>query len=274
MSTILATVAIISVLGFLGAVVLIVVSRVTAVEEDGQLAYVNGMLPGVNCGSCGYASCEAYAKAVLYKGAPTNACTVGGDRVAVSLAQFLGVDAQGVVRKSAYVACHGTANHIDPHFVFEGTPSCRTFSTMNYKSMSCPYGCLGFGDCAALCPFDAITMDNGTAVIDPHACTGCGKCLDVCPRNVIKMAELASGNDVHPYSVAAVRCNNVMKGKDVRSNACDVGCIGCMKCKKACPEDAIVIENNLARVNAQKCTNCGACLGVCPTSIINTLVFS
>ena len=272
MTTILGTVGIIAALGLVGAIVLIVVSRATAVEEDSRLAYLNEILPGVNCGSCGYASCEAYAKAIIAGEAKPNCCTVGGEAVAENIAKFLGVDSEGVVQKKAFVACQGTSNHIDPNFVFEGVQSCRAFSTMMYTSLSCPYGCLGYGDCAKVCPFDAITMDNGTAVINQEACTGCGKCIDVCPRNVIHMAELAPGNNQHPFTVSVVRCNNPMKGKDVKS-VCDIGCIGCKRCEKSCPEQAITVENNLAVINTSKCNGCGKCIEVCPTSVIDALIF-
>ena len=57
-------------------------------------------------------------------------------------------------------------DHIDPQLVFKGVPSCRVFSTLSYSSLSCPFGCLGYGDCAEACPFDAIVVENGVARID------------------------------------------------------------------------------------------------------------
>ena len=81
----------------------------------------------------------------------------------------------------AFVACQGSLDHIDPQLVFKGVPSCRVFSTLSYSSLSCPFGCLGYGDCAEACPFDAIVVENGVARIDTAACTGCGTCAKICP---------------------------------------------------------------------------------------------
>ena len=220
----------------------------------------------MNCGSCGFPGCEQYAKALL-AGSPPNACTAGGERVADALAAFLGVEPTGVVQREAFVACQGSADKIDPHFEFQGVPSCRVFSTLFYSSLSCPFGCLGFGDCAAACPFDAISVENGVARIDTAACTGCGSCTAICPRNLISLVD----QNASP-TVSVVTCKNTMLGKKTRE-VCDVGCIGCKKCAKTCPTESITVENNLARVDASTCIGCGACVATCPTGAIDRLVF-
>lgn len=266
MDAIVWTVVLMAAVGFVGSVLLLVVSRKLAIGEDERLTYLMSILPGVNCGSCGYPGCEQYAKAMM-SGTPPNACTVGGNRVADELAAFLGVESTGVVQREAFVACQGSADHIDPQLVFKGVPSCRVFSTLFYSSLSCPFGCLGFGDCAAACPFDAIRMENGVARIDTAACTGCGACESICPRALISLVD----QDSTP-TISTVTCKNTMMGKKTRE-VCSVGCIGCRKCAKVCPEDAVVVENNLARINPAACTGCGECIDACPTGTISRLVF-
>ncbi|MGI6045229.1 MAG: RnfABCDGE type electron transport complex subunit B [Eggerthellaceae bacterium] len=267
MEVLIGTVAVVGVIGLIGAILLVIASRAFAVEEDERLVELNEALPGANCGACGYAGCEAYANAVL-KGAPTTACVPGGTAVAEAIAKILGVEAEEVAVKKAYVACKGSHAHVDPKFEFEGEASCAIFSTLSYTSLSCPFGCLGYGDCARACPFDAITVVDRLAHIDSSKCTGCGVCLKVCPRNVILMAE----QQTKARKPSVVTCMNTMPGKTTRQ-ICDVGCIGCGLCKKECPVDAISIENHLANVDLAKCIGCGKCNKVCPTSAIDRVVF-
>lgn len=266
MDTIVWTVVLMAAVGLVGSVLLLIVSKKLAIGEDERLTYLTSILPGVNCGACGYPGCEQYAKAML-DGAPPNACTSGGDRVAEELAAFLGVESTGVVQKEAFVACRGSIDHINPHLEFRGVPSCRVFSTLSYTSLSCPFGCLGFGDCAQACSFDAIVVENGVARVDTAACTGCGTCASICPRNVISLVEQGSSP-----TASIVTCKNTMPGAKVRK-VCNVGCIGCQKCVKACPTQSIAVENNVARVNAATCIGCGACRETCPTGSIGELVF-
>ncbi len=123
----------------------------------------------------------------------------------------------------------------------------------------CTFGCLGYGACVTECPFDAIHIVNGVAVVDPDACRACGKCVAACPK---KLIELVPAEGVH-----YVQCNSHDKGKDV-NKACKAGCIGCMKCAKNCEAGAVTVEGNLAHVDYEKCTGCGKCVEECPRKII------
>ena len=124
---------------------------------------------------------------------------------------------------------------------------------------SCDFGCLGFGNCVKACPFDAIHVVNGIALVDHEACKACGKCVSACPRHLI---------DLVPYSKKYfVTCSSKDKGKAVMS-VCDVGCIGCRMCEKECHFDAVHVENNVARIDYDKCKNCGMCAKKCPKKII------
>ena len=261
METILGTVALIGALGLAGSVLLLAASRAFAVKEDGRLEAVRAVLPGANCGSCGYAGCEAYARALL-DGAPANACTVGGAETASELASILGVEAGEVAERMAFVACRGAAGRLDAERSFVGTSSCRAFSTLSYSSTTCPFGCLGFGDCVAACPFGAIRIVDGSAVVDEAACTGCGACASACPRRLVKLVDKGGAP-----GIALVACSSPMPAKAIRT-VCDAGCIGCRKCEKACPVGAVSVDGGLARVDASLCTGCGACVDACPTGAV------
>jgi Fe-S-cluster-containing hydrogenase component 2 len=124
----------------------------------------------------------------------------------------------------------------------------------------CDFGCLGFGDCANVCPFGAIEIRDDLARINRSLCVGCGKCLSACPNKLITL--------ISETKKVAVACSNVEKGALTRK-ACTHGCIGCLKCQKTCPSEAIKIENGyLARIDYEKCTDCGECTAVCPTGAV------
>ena len=124
----------------------------------------------------------------------------------------------------------------------------------------CSYGCLGLGTCERVCPFDAIHVnEKGLAVVDREKCTACNKCVVACPKNVIELIPVSSE--------VQVACNSPDKGKDVKAN-CKIGCIGCRICVKACPFDAMTFDNNLAKIDYEKCTNCRVCADKCPTKAI------
>lgn len=266
MEIIIWTVALMAAVGLIGSILLLFVSRKFAVTEDERLASLVDILPGVNCGSCGFANCEQYANALL-DGAATNCCSVGGDEVAAKLASALGLEACATTPRRALVACRPLEGRLTSAQTFQGEQSCRVFSTLIHDSLACPFSCLGFGDCVTACPFDAITIEDGVAHINPSACTGCGKCVSVCPRHVISLVEQKKS----PV-VAVTRCNNTMLGKGTRG-VCGIGCIGCRKCEKVCPAGAISVVNNLARIDSSVCTGCGKCTEVCPTGAVSLFTF-
>lgn len=263
MEPIIWTVALMAAAGLASSILLLFVSRKFAVREDERLARIIDILPGLNCGSCGFANCEQYAKALLNNDAAPNACNVGGKE----LAAYLGVEADTVVQRKAFVACKPSDKREGPQALFRGEPSCRVFSTLSHSSLFCPFSCLGFGDCVSACPFDAIRIENGIAHIDASACTGCGACISICPRHSISLIE----QGISPV-VAVTTCKNTMIGKKTRT-VCNVGCIGCHKCEKVCPTGAVSVADNLSRVDTSLCTGCGACIEACPTGAISRFAF-
>lgn len=230
------------------------------VEVDEKEEAVLGVLPGNNCGGCGYAGCSGLAAAIAKGEAPVNACPVGGEKVGKQIAEIMGVDAGESVRQVAFVQCQGDCEKTTVDYEYSGIEDCRMLSFVpNGGPKSCNYGCLGFGSCVKVCPFDAIHVVNGVAVVDKETCKACGKCIDACPKKLITLI---------PYDAKhVVACSSHDKGP-VTMKACTVGCIGCQLCKKNCLADAIVIDEFNATIDQEKCTGCGACKEKCPKKAI------
>lgn len=258
---ILIPVLILSAIAVLCALLLTIASIFFAVKEDERAVAIRDCLPGANCGACGFSGCDGYAKA-LSEGTTdqTNLCVPGGDAAARSIAEILGVEAADVVERVAYVACNGTCDADGRKFEYEGPATCKA-ANMNYSGdRYCTYACLGYGDCAAVCPHDAICIENGVAHVDPRRCVGCGICTRACPNHLIHL--------VNDTVRVVVKCSNHDKGAVTRKN-CSNGCIGCGKCERACPSGAIRVEDNLATINYDLCTGCGICRSVCPVGCIH-----
>ena len=251
---------IISGIGIIAAVVLVLAAKFMHVEEDERIGKVVECLPGANCGACGYAGCADYAKAIVEKDAPLNLCIPGGADAAAGAAKVMGKVAGASVSLKAVVACQGFDCNTTKKYEYQGVSTCAAASKMFAGPSACAYGCLGFGDCKAACPFGAMEIVNGVALVNQEKCTGCGACTKACPKGIISLIP----DDVNPV----VLCQNVDKGAQTRK-VCSTGCIGCMKCTKVCPTNAISVENNLARIDQDLCIACMQCASECPVSAIH-----
>ena len=231
------------------------------VKEDETAVAIRECLPGANCGACGYSGCDGYAKALADgKEEKTNLCVPGGDKTAKEVASVLGVEAEDVVEKVAYVACNGTCGAVERKYDYIGLKSCVAANLSYSGDKFCTFACLGYGDCVKVCPRNAISVSNGVAKVDPQKCIGCGMCVRECPNHIIKL--------VNDTVKVVVQCSNHDKGAVTRK-ICSNGCIGCMKCQKACPHGAVKVENNLATIDYSLCTGCGECVKVCPVHCIH-----
>jgi len=257
MSEILTAVLVLCVIGFVGALLLVIASRYMKVPENETFPRLRECLPGANCGSCGYAGCDGYAKA-LSEGAEsrTNLCVPGADAAAAKIAAVLGVAAQDVEELSAVVACRGDRACTGARADYRGVASCAAAKQLYGGPGRCVHGCLGFGDCAAVCPKEAVSVADGLARINPRLCIGCGLCAKTCPNGVILL--------VPETAATAVRCRSTEPGAAARK-ACAAACIGCGRCERECPAGAITVKNNLASIDYARCTRCGRCAEVCPT---------
>lgn len=241
-------------------IVLGIAEKIFHVDVNQLELDIREVLPGSNCGGCGYAGCDSLAKAVANGEAPVSACPVGGRAVAEKVAAIMGKEVGEIERKVAYVKCDGTCDKRETDYNYFGIDSCVYADKMPGSSpYACKFGCMGYGSCAKVCDHRAIRIIDRKAVVDEDLCHACGKCLRVCPHNLIEL--------IPAKTQYRVQCSSLSKGKDVK-NACTAGCIGCGLCSKNCPEGAIVFENNIAKIDYSKCTHCGKCAEKCPTKII------
>ncbi len=230
------------------------------VQMDEREVAVLEALPGNNCGGCGYAGCSGLAAAIAKGEAAVNQCPVGGEAVAKVISGIMGVEAGESKRMVAFVACQGDCDRAKVDYEYTGIEDCRMLSFVpNGGPKSCNYGCLGYGSCVQACPFDAIHVVNGVAVVDREQCKACGKCVEACPNKLVSLIPYDA-----PYQVA---CSSKDKGP-VAMKACDVACIGCGLCKRNCPADAVTVENFNAAIDPEKCTGCGTCIEKCPKKSI------
>ena len=251
-------IALVAGIGLLAAILLVVASKLMAVPVDEKAVQVRECLPGANCGACGFSGCDGYAAALSKGEAQNGLCTPGGKAAAEKIAALLGGEAD-VEEKYAVVRCIGSSDYTEDKMEYVGIKTCAAASLVAGGSSSCRFGCLGYGDCAAACPSNAIEVCNGVAHVKHALCTGCGICTGVCPRKIISV--------VPKKQQAVVVCSNCDRGPAVMK-VCKVGCIGCGKCMKTCPQGAIKVENFCARVDPSLCTGCGACAEVCPRKCI------
>ncbi|MDO4547868.1 MAG: RnfABCDGE type electron transport complex subunit B [Clostridia bacterium] len=260
MSTIIIAAAVLGGLGLVFGALLTVASKAFYVEVDPRVEKVRECLAGANCGACGFAGCDAFAKAVVDGKASADGCAPGGASAAKAIADIMGVKVDETKeRMVARVLCQGDDAMAKERYIYDGYKSCLVASGMAGGPKLCRFSCIGLGDCMDVCAFGAISLKNNLAVIDEDKCASCGQCVDICPRNAISLM---------PQSKKViVRCRNSDVAREAR-NVCMTACIACGRCKKECKYDAIIIEGGYARIDTTKCTRCGECAKVCPCKCI------
>lgn len=264
MTDILIASAIVSSVALVAGILLALISGFFGIEEDQRVKQIRACLPSINCGACGYKGCDDYAAAVAEGKAKPNLCVPGAETTAKEISDILGVEVEAPKDVVAFVHCNGNCEATSKKAAYVGVSSCRAAAELYGGPDACFYGCMGLGDCASVCPANAICLDDGIAHVDTSRCLGCGLCTDTCPKHIISM--------VPQETVAVVMCNNKDKGADARK-VCKNACIGCKKCEKTCPHGAITVENNLATIDYDKCTGCLSCIEVCPTGCLKKVFF-
>lgn len=259
-SAIVTAVVVVGGVGLFLGIFLGIASIVFKVAVDEKEEAVLGVLPGNNCGGCGYPGCSGLAAAIAKGEAPVNACPVGGEPVGKKIAAIMGVKAGESVRMTAFVKCAGDCDKTTKIYEYSGVEDCGMVRYVpDGGAKSCNYGCLGYGNCVSACPFDAIHIVNGIAKVDKEKCKACGKCVAACPKQLIELI---------PYEAkAVVACSSKDKGP-VTMKACQTGCIGCSLCVKVCPSEAVTVTDFHAHIDQSKCTGCGACKEKCPKKAI------
>lgn len=259
MSIIWISAGVIAAIGLVMGLMLAVAGRIFSVERDARIDAVRALLPGANCGGCGFPGCDGLASAIVLEGASPVACTVNAAENTRQIAQLMGVDAGGLKPLVAHVHCRGNRENAPLSFSYQGVPDCRAVAAIDDGVKSCPFSCLGYGNCVRVCPAGAIQIIDGLSVIDPEKCITCGKCVAECPRHIIRLDPADSP--------VRVDCSNVLKGRLVTDN-CRVGCIGCGLCERACEYGAVKLVNDLPVFDYDKCVGCMACARACPRKIL------
>lgn len=271
MSTIIIyTIITLSAIGVFAAIILYFVAQKFKVYEDPRIDLVEAALPGANCGGCGFAGCRAFADACVGKGELSDLfCPVGGNDCMSDVAGILGIEAVQKDPQVAVLRCNGTCEHRPKTNHYDGSMSCAVAASLYSGDTGCQYGCLGCGDCAVSCEFDALHMNpvTGLPEVDDDKCVACGACVKACPKTLFELRKKSPKN-----RKIYVSCRNMDKGAIARKS-CSVACIGCSKCEKECKFDAITIANNLAFIDSDKCKLCRKCVTVCPTNAIIELNF-
>jgi len=257
MNVILTAVISVTSMGLICSCILAVASKLMYVKIDERITQLAGIMPGANCGACGYPGCSGYASALIEENAKTNLCTPGGASLLAKISEIMGIEAGSIEEKRAFVSCNCNAQI--KKMEYKGIQSCEAAKPAFGGQNSCAFGCFGYGDCLTVCPSDAICMENNLAHIIAEKCTGCGLCVKACPNKLISIQKA----DI-PVLIA---CKNIEKGAVTRKK-CSIGCIACTKCVKECPQGAISMENNLAVIDYSKCSSCGKCAEVCMTKCI------
>ena len=270
MNIIIATVITLTSTGVVAAIILFIVAQKFKYFEDPRIAKIEGALPGINCGGCGFSSCRSFAEGVAQADELKDLyCVAGGKETMDIVAEITGMEAAEKDPRVAVILCAGSYQNAPNLNRYDGPINCTIASGLFGGETGCQYGCLRFGDCVEACEFDAIHMDKTTGLpyVEDEKCTSCGACVKACPRNIIELRKRAK-KDRKIY----VSCRNQEKG-GISRKSCSVACIGCGKCVVVCPFYAIELKNFLAYIDDEKCRLCRKCVKECPTGAIQEINF-
>ena len=242
----------------IGALILII-GKVFHVNVDEKVTMIMENLAGANCGGCGCSGCAGFADKLAKGESELSACHVTAPEKKAEIAKLLGLELKDEERTVAVVKCNGGAANAPDAFSYCGDPTCAANNSILGGNKACKFGCLGQGDCKAVCPESAIKVEGKLSEVDPDRCISCGACIKACPKKIIERIPASA-----PVYVA---CSSKCRAKDVM-NACKVGCIACGMCSRKCPHGAITMVDNLPVFDYAKCTGCKTCVAVCPRKII------
>ncbi|MDR0448232.1 MAG: RnfABCDGE type electron transport complex subunit B [Treponema sp.] len=230
------------------------------VEEDPLIETIREVLPGANCGGCGFPGCDGYAAAVA-AGGDISQCSAGGKATIDSLAEIMGVSAAAHKPLVPVCCCLGDSGIAEKRGLYTGISTCQGAKLAGGTKL-CNWGCIGFGDCVTVCKFDAISMGSGgLPAVNWGKCTGCKACVNECPQGILRMIP-------KDKKIVLALCTNRNPIRSAIRKTCRLGCIKCGICVKQCPEQCIIINNGIPLVDYNKCNACGTCEQKCPTKIM------
>lgn len=250
-------------LGVVFAVVLSIAYQRFKIQEDPRIGQIEKILPGANCGACGFSGCHGFAEELVGGGVGIVGCPAAGEELSQKIAAVLGKEAEKIQPQIAVVHCGAKACRRPPKKAdYVGPLRCQAAHIVG-GDIGCSYGCLDYGDCVRVCEFEAIKLVEDLPEVDGSRCTGCGRCVETCPRNIISLEVF--GKD----GLVAVACSSHEKGAVVKK-ICEVGCIACRICEKV-TAGIFKVEDNLARVEYGKATDStpwDEAISRCPTKCI------
>ncbi len=179
------------------------------------------------------------------------------------VAEITGKKMSSIEDTVAAVRCSRIEGKVQKKHAYIGYDTCTAANLAFGGPVACQYACIGLGECAEACPFDAITMVDNFPSIDPGLCVGCGACVRTCPKKIIELTPLKAR--------VWVPCSTRDTGKIVK-HVCEVGCISCKMCVKVCPAKAVGMEDGIVKIDHKKCVDygpeCGEiCVEKCPRHI-------
>lgn len=262
MNTILYTVLVAVGIAFVLGVLLGLFKKIFFVNVDPKIQSVRDVLSGGNCGGCGMAGCDAFAKAVVSGEASPDGCVAGGGSCAEKIAKILGKAGVEVKPRVAILVCQGTKECAKDKGVYTGIKTCKAAELVTHGTKKCSFGCIGFGDCVEACPFGALSMaENGIPKIDYNKCVGCGKCNKACPKKLFSIYDKDLKGSI-------ALCSNHSDNKAQIRKDCSAGCFKCGLCAKKCPEQCIDISSGIPKIDYAKCTSCGECVKACVDKVL------
>lgn len=231
------------------------------VWEDPRIDGVAALLPNANCGACGLAGCRAFAEAAVHGHVAPAGCTVMSDDMREDVAAYLGVHAGSAEKRVARLLCAGGTDVARRKADYVGIESCAGAVAVGGGGKGCAWGCVGFGDCAVSCDFDALHMNaNGLPVVDIDKCIACGDCVDACPLDLFTIMPL--GHQL------IVQCRNLLEG-EAATEVCTVACNACRRCVQDAAPGLIHMRHGLATIDYDKIALAEiSAIGRCPTGAI------
>lgn len=256
-------------IGIVFGIILSILDKKLKVDQDPLVKKIQDVLPGINCGACGFPSCEGLAKWLAENRTLSKKCIPGGDKVNNEIAEILGITSskkESAINKKVIVLCGAKEGEKKSHSVYIGPKTCES-ANITRADIDCQYGCLGFGDCVKVCPVNALKIVSRLVVVDYQKCIGCGKCVAVCPRKILKLV------DVKNNYLIVVSCNNPESGAETKK-VCSKGCIGCSLCIKLIKDSPFFMEEGVSRINTDKlgsrdCQEIMPAVEKCPVRIIS-----
>ncbi len=259
MEPMIISILVISGIGLACGVALALGARYLSTQENPLVETVTQLLPGANCGACGFAGCAGYASAIVAGQAPANRCPSCTPEALAQISAVLGiVPAEPGAREVAIVLCRGDNSQARKLFAYDGITDCTAAAAVGGGDKACRYGCMGYGTCVRVCPAGAIEVVNGVARVHPELCIGCRKCVAACPRGIIRM--VPENRRIHIF------CSSKDPGSEVRK-VCKVGCIGCRICTRLA-EGAIEMDGTLAVMNYERRLDNEDVVAKCPGKCI------